>query len=106
MRRAIGGRTGRRSRARRVRRIGGRDQHLSAGALVSQTLDGAEFDGTADALVWAGPNNDNASETNSLVDNGGFEVAILSGEWVTGNSPVKIRLFYRTLRKASMEAIA
>lgn len=81
-------------------------QHLSAGAVVSQTADGAEFDGTADAMVVVGPNNDDASETNTLVDNGGFEVTIQSGEWATGNSPLKIRLYYREIRKAAIAAIA
>lgn len=81
-------------------------QNLSAGTVVSQTADGAEFDGTADALVFVGPNNDDASETNTLVANGGFEVTIQTGEWITGNSPLKIRLFYREIRKAALEAIA
>jgi hypothetical protein len=81
-------------------------QNLSAGTVVSQTADGAEFDGTADALVFVGPNNDDASETNTLIDNGGFEVTIQSGEWITGNSPLKIRLYYREIRKAALEAIA
>ena len=81
-------------------------QNLSAGAVVSQTLDGGEFDGTADALVFAGPNNDDASATNTLVDNGGFEVTIQTGEWITGDSPLKIRLYYREIRKADLEAIA
>lgn len=82
-------------------------QNLSGGSVVSQTLDGAEFDGTADALLWAGPNNDDASETNTLVANGGFEVAIAgSTEWATGDSPLKIRLFYRLIKKTALEAIA
>ena len=81
-------------------------QQLSAGVIVSQTIDASEFDGTADALVWVSPNNADASVTNTLVANGGFEVTIQSGEWATGDSPLKIRLFYREIVKTELEAIA
>jgi hypothetical protein len=80
--------------------------NLSGGTAVSHTVDGSEFDGTADALVWVGPLAANAAVTTTLIDNGGFEVTIASGEWATGDSPLKIRLYYREIRKASMEAIA
>ena len=79
---------------------------LSAGAEVSHTVDGSEFDGTADACIWVGPKAAEASATTTLVDNGGFEVTIKAGEWVTGDSPLKIRLFYRTITKADLVAIA
>jgi len=79
---------------------------LSAGAEVSHTVDGGEFDGTADACVWVGPKAAEASATTTLVDNGGFEVTIKAGEWVTGDSPLKIRLYYRTITKADLVAIA
>jgi len=81
-------------------------QNLSGGAEVSQSADGSLFDGTADALVWVGPKGGEAITTSTLVDNGGFEVTIQSGEWITGNSPLKIRLYYREIRKAALEAIA
>ena len=80
-------------------------QNLSAGAAVSHSLDGTVLDGTADALVWAGPKAAEAAATTSLVANGGFEVTIESGEWITGDSPLKIRLYYRLIRGASMIAI-
>ena len=81
-------------------------QNLSAGAEVSHSADGGEFDGTADALVWLGPKAAEASTTTTLVANGGFEVTVKTGEWISGNSPLKIRLYYREMRKAALEAIA
>ncbi len=81
-------------------------QNLSAGAVVSHSIDGTLLDGTADALVWCGPKAAEAAATTALVANGGFEVTIESGEWITGDSPLKIRLYYRLIRAASMVAIA
>ena len=81
-------------------------QNLSGGDEVSQSADGTLFDGTADALVWVGPKGGEAVTTTTLVDNGGFEVTIQSGEWITGDSPLKIRLYYREIRKAALTAIA
>ena len=81
-------------------------QQLSGGDEVSQSADGTLFDGTADACVWVGPKGGEALTTGSLVANGGFEVTIKSGEWITGDSPLKIRLWYRTIAKADLEAIA
>ncbi len=81
-------------------------QNLSGGDEVSQSADGTLFDGTADALVWVGPKGGDAVTTSTLVANGGFEVTIQTGEWITGDSPLKIRLYYRLITKADLEAIA
>lgn len=81
-------------------------QNLSAGDVLSYALDGTLFTGSADALVLALPVGEDASTVKDLVVNGGVEVALLVGEWATGDSPLKIRCFYRLIRKAAMEAIA
>lgn len=81
-------------------------QNLSGGDEVSQSADGSLFDGTADACVWLGPKGGDAITTATLVDNGGFEVTIQTGEWITGDSPLKIRLYYRTITTSELVAIA
>lgn len=80
-------------------------QNLSGGAEVSHSIDATLLDGTADAVVWAGPKAAEAAATTTLVANGGFEVTIQSGEWITGDSPLKIRLYYRLIRSAALVAI-
>jgi len=81
-------------------------QNLSAGDKVSQTIDGTMFTGAGDNLVIVRPLPANASEINDCVIDGGIEVAVASGNWDSGNSPLKIRVFYRVIRKASLLAIA
>lgn len=81
-------------------------QNLSGGAEVSQSIDGTVFHATADALIWVGPKGDEANTTNTMVANGGFEVTVKTGEWITGDSPIKIRLYYREIRKTALEAIS
>ena len=57
-------------------------------------------------MALAIPVGENASAIKEMVDNGGIEVAVASGNWATGDSPLKIRCFYRVIRKASLVAIA
>jgi hypothetical protein len=81
-------------------------QKASAGDVVMQTLDGTLFTGTADALAVAYPLNGDASTVNDRASAAGFEITIAVGEWLTGNSPLKVRALYRDFRLASYEAIA
>lgn len=81
-------------------------QNLSAGDVLSHSVDDTMFVGAADILLLALPVGEDASTIKDLVANGGVEVTILVGEWITGDSPLKIRLFYRLIRAASLEAIA
>ena len=41
-----------------------------------------------------------------MVDNAVIVVKLLVGEWVTGDSPIKVRVFHRQVRKAALEAIS
>lgn len=69
-----------------------------------------EFETTADQ-IWIVPSYGYYSGT---VSNGRFKVpenaAIVAftatGNWATGNSPLKIRVFYRVVSKAELEAIS
>jgi len=81
-------------------------QNLSGGDLLSQDIDGTMFEVETDQLVLVRPLPADASEIDDCVINGGVEVTIKVGEWITGDSPLKIRVFYRIIRKASMVAIA
>lgn len=76
-----------------------------SGAAISNALDGSAFDGTADVLLFARPLN-TAADTVEIVANAAIVLHLLNGEWVTGNSPLKIRCYYRVIRSASLEAIA
>jgi hypothetical protein len=71
----------------------------------SVAADGSLFDGTADALVWVPPLS-TAPHSVEMIVNDAIEVTILVGEWITGDSPLKIRLFYRLVRLADLVAIA
>ena len=77
----------------------------AAGAVVSHSIDGTVFHATADALAYARPSNP-AADTIVAVANAAIVLHLLVGEWITGNSPLKIRCYYRTIRKAALEAIA
>lgn len=81
-------------------------QKASAGDVTHQTLDGTLFTGTADALAVAYPLNGDASTVNDRAAAAGLEITIASGEWLTGDSPLKVRVLYRDYRAASFEAIA
>lgn len=76
-----------------------------SGAEISQTMDGSAFDGTADALVYARPAAP-AADTVEVVENAAIVLHLLTGEWITGDSPLKVRCYYREVRKAALEAIA
>lgn len=75
-----------------------------SGAAVSNTLDGGAFDGTADALVPAYPLNAAASEL-EIAANAAIVLHLLVGEWTTGDSPLKVRVFYREIELATLEGI-
>ena len=79
----------------------------ASGTQVSVQGDGTLFDGTADTLVWF-PSIGASSSVAAveMVDNAAIVLHLLSGEWTTGNSPLKIRAFHRQVRKAALEAIA
>lgn len=77
----------------------------ASGDIVSTSIDGEEFEATADALfqmtpVPTAPNIVTHLSATALVAH------VLVGNWVTGTSPLKIRVLYREIRKASLEAIA
>ena len=79
----------------------------ASGVEVSTRADGEEFDGSADALVWVPPiGGVGAIGGLTMVDNAVIKIKILVGEWVTGDSPLKVRVFHRQVRKAALEAIA
>lgn len=76
-----------------------------SGDIVSTDIDGEEFEATADALfvmspVPTAPNIITHPAATKLVAH------VKVGNWATGNSPLKIRTYYRTIRKAALEAIA
>jgi len=79
----------------------------ASGVEVSIRADGGEFDGTADALVWVPPIGAvGAVGGLTMVANAAIVLHLLSGEWATGDSPLKVRVYYREIRTASLEAIA
>jgi hypothetical protein len=75
------------------------------GASISHTLDGSLFDGTADAVVYAYPLNAAASVLEAAV-NAPICICLESGEWLTGDSPLKVRTFYRTITLADLVNIS
>lgn len=77
----------------------------AAGVAISNSLDGDLFDGTADTLAIANPLNAAAS-TVEILANAAIVLHLLVGEWITGNSPLKVRCFYREIVKTELEAIA
>jgi hypothetical protein len=78
----------------------------ASGAKVSTDV---ETDGfltlTADALRVARPVMTDPAAL-AIVVNAAIVMHMLTGEILTGNSPVKIRCYYRKIRKAALEAIA
>lgn len=75
------------------------------GASISHTLDGSLFDGEADAVVYAYPLNAAASVLEAAA-NAPICVCLETGEWITGDSPLKIRTFYRVITKADLVNIS
>lgn len=71
------------------------------GAEISHTLDGSLFDGTADALVFAYPLNAAASVLEAAA-NAPICLWLKTGEWADGNSPLKVRTFYRVINDDDM----
>jgi hypothetical protein len=82
-------------------------QKASAGDVVSNAADSTLFTGTADTLVRLNRlHGTDASTVDDVTAAAGYEITILSGEWVTGDSSLKIRAYYRDVADAQMIAIA
>ena len=81
-------------------------QESGSNIALSQASDGDNWDGTADVLAWFPPNGEDATTGNIQGLNADIEITILSGNWITGTSPLKVRTFYRQVTAASMVAIA
>lgn len=77
----------------------------AAGAAVSNSIDGTVFHATADALAYARPLNTAADVLVSVV-NSALVLHLLVGEWITGNSPLKVRTWYREHKLSELEGIA
>lgn len=77
----------------------------ASGDIVSTSIDGEEFEATADALFIMTP-VPTAPNVVTHPANAALVAHLLVGEWATGDSPLKIRTIYRLVRKAALEAIA
>lgn len=78
-----------------------------SGAEVSMQADGGLFDGTADAVVWMPPKGNNEAVPGvEMVANAVLVLHLLVGEWITGDSPLKVRVFHRTHDLDQLTAIA
>lgn len=75
------------------------------GAEISHTLDGEEWEGTADVIKYAYPLNAAASTLVSVA-NAPICLFLKSGNWATGDSPLKVRTFYRVINKTDLEKIS
>lgn len=75
------------------------------GASISHTSDGSIWDATADTVAFVYPLNAAASVLEAAA-NAPIVVCLETGEWITGNSPLKIRTFYRIVTKTDLESIA
>jgi hypothetical protein len=89
---------------------GGRDIVFTytdkSGAAVSHTLDDTLFAGqTADVVAYAYPLNAAAS-TLAAAANAPIVISIASSNWTVGDSPLKVRTFYRVLDRTELEGIA
>lgn len=76
-----------------------------SGAEISHTADGSAFDGTADTVVFVRPLNAAASVLEEVV-NTPICLFLKSGEWITGDSPLKVRVFYRVVDLAELATIS
>ena len=74
-----------------------------SGTIVSETVDGTDLDVAADALLTVRPV---ALQHAGLTANAALVAHILTGELADGDSPFKVRTYYREVRVASLEAIA
>lgn len=75
------------------------------GAAVSNTLDGEEWEGTADVIKYAYPLNAAASTLVGAA-NAAICISLASGNWATGDSPLKVRTFYRVLDSVDLIGIS
>lgn len=76
----------------------------ASGDIISTSVDGEEFEAIADALYMLHPV---PTAPNVVTHLAAAVVAhVLVGNWATGDSPLKFRVLYRTIRTASLEAIA
>jgi hypothetical protein len=76
-----------------------------SGKIVSTAVDGTILAAVADAIQFVGPAYADPSVTAETA-NAALVAHIVVGEIVTGDSPLKIRVFYRVVRTAALEAIA
>jgi hypothetical protein len=76
-----------------------------SGAEISHTADGSAFDGTADTVVFVRPLNAAASVLEEAA-NAPICLFLKTGNWATGNSPLKVRVYYRVVDKVDLERIA
>lgn len=74
------------------------------GAKVSHSLDGSLFDAEADVIAFAYPLNAAASVLEAAEDKP-LCLWLEGGEWITGNSPLKVRTYYREVDKRRLESI-
>ena len=81
-------------------------QNLSAGTALTASSDGTVWDAGTDVLRFFEPLEGAAASTSEIaVDNGGAEITIQTGEWITGDSPLRVRAFYRQVDATDLEAI-
>jgi hypothetical protein len=82
-------------------------QKAGGGDVVSNAADSTLFTGTADTLVRLNRLSDSdASTVDDVAAAAGYEITILVGEWITGDSVLKVRAYYRDIADTSMEAIS
>ncbi len=79
----------------------------AAGVAVSQQVETTGFlNATSDALAMAYPDAADVSGLIAAVVNAPIVLHLLVGEVITGDSPLKVRTYFRDIRVASLEAIA
>jgi len=79
----------------------------ASGVQVSQTIETTGFlDATADQLAIANPDGTDLAGVINAVDNAVIVLHLLVAEIITGDSPLKVRVFHRDIVKTELEAIA
>jgi hypothetical protein len=76
----------------------------ASGAAVSNAVDGSVWDAEADTLAAFYPLNAAASAQEIAV-NAPIVLHLLTGNWATGNSPLKVRCYYRTIDLSELASI-
>jgi hypothetical protein len=71
---------------------------------VSNAVDGSVWDAEADTLAAFYPLNAAASAQEIAV-NAPIVLHLLTGNWATGNSPLKVRCYYRTIDLSELASI-